>query len=226
MVVWRLASRYSGDWTILAYTPSDTLLTKTRPFTSARSMRRSTAAPKASRAATTSSRSRPRSRAKWLRVPAGTQTRGTSAAIATLATSACEPSPPAMPITSAPRSIALLRELEQVVPGLEDHRLDAAAAALLDQREPLRLPAAGPRVHDEDAVRCRSHLGARDRLRPQRPAIAAERVADEDGGPGEQPEHDDEAQAVALRGAARRRSRAPGARPWRRRPRAGSSPCG
>ena len=53
--------------------PSETLLTNTRPFTSARSTRRSRPSTRASRLPTTSSRSTPRSRAKWLRVPAGTQ---------------------------------------------------------------------------------------------------------------------------------------------------------
>jgi hypothetical protein len=54
----------------------------------------------------TSARSSPRSRAKWLRVPAGTQTNATSCRRATSATRACEPSPPAIPITSAPPATA------------------------------------------------------------------------------------------------------------------------
>ena len=95
-------------------------------------------------------------------------------------------------------------ELEQVVTGLEDHRLDAASAALLRQREPLGLPAAGPWVHDEDAVRGRVHLAAGGRLRSQRLAIAPQRVADEDRGPGEQREHDDEAQRRGPPRSARR----------------------
>src|SRR4029450_7375943 len=49
------------------------LLTNTCSSTRPRSMRRSTAAPNASKAATTSSRSNPRSMARWLRVPAGPQ---------------------------------------------------------------------------------------------------------------------------------------------------------
>ncbi len=89
-----------------AYTPNDTLFTKTRPFTRARSTRRSWAFANTSSAPTTSSRSTPRSSAKWLRVPAGTHTNGTSCSDATPATRACEPSPPAIPSTSAPRAIA------------------------------------------------------------------------------------------------------------------------
>ena len=125
-----------------------------------------------------------------------------------------------------------LGQLEQVVPGLEDHRLDAASAALLGQREPLRLAPTGPRVHDEDPVAAgptwRPGGGcARSALR-----IAAQRVADEDGGPGEQREHDDEAQAVALRGQHHDDDERRGARRWRSlattrtRPRAGDrDPC-
>ena len=48
----------------------------------------------ASSAPTTSSRSTPRSSAKWLRVPAGMHAYGRSCSAATIATIACEPSPP------------------------------------------------------------------------------------------------------------------------------------
>src|SRR4051794_5553628 len=48
----------------------------------------------------------PRSSAKWLRVPAEMHTNGRSCAIAIDATSACDPSPPAMPRQSAPLAIA------------------------------------------------------------------------------------------------------------------------
>ena len=58
-------------------------------------------ASKASRHPTRSDGSRPRSSAKWFRVPAGMHTYGSSWRIATSATSAWEPSPPAMPITRA-----------------------------------------------------------------------------------------------------------------------------
>ena len=60
-------------------------------------MRRWTASPNASSAPIGSLRSSPRSSAKWLRVPAGTQTNGILASIAMSATSARLPSPPAMP---------------------------------------------------------------------------------------------------------------------------------
>ena len=65
-----------------------------------------------------------------------------------------------------------LGELEQVVPGLEDHRLDAASAALLGQREALRLAATGPQVHDEDAARGRGHLACRGAAARAAPAVA------------------------------------------------------
>ncbi len=60
-------------WTASAYRPRETLFTNTRPLISARSTLRSPPSTNASRAPTTSSRSTPRSSAKWLRVPAGTQ---------------------------------------------------------------------------------------------------------------------------------------------------------
>ena len=82
------------------------MFTNGRPFTSPRSTRRSTASPKASSAPMTSSRSRPRSSAKWLKVPAGTTTKGMSRAEATLATAASEPSPAATPIASDPSAMA------------------------------------------------------------------------------------------------------------------------
>ena len=47
----------------------------------------------------------------------GRRPAATSAAIATLATSACDPSPPAMPITSAPRSIASRASWSRSSPG-------------------------------------------------------------------------------------------------------------
>ena len=79
-------------------------MTKIRSLTNARSITRSRSPVKASRAPTTSARSSPRSSARWFRVPAGMQTYGRPCSIATSATSAWEPSPPAMPITSAERA--------------------------------------------------------------------------------------------------------------------------
>src|SRR5919109_3167264 len=70
------------------------------------SIRRSTASSKAASAASGSSTSRPASRAKWLRVPQGTQTKGRSRSIATAATTPSEPSPPATPRASASASRA------------------------------------------------------------------------------------------------------------------------
>ena len=78
---------------------------------------RSTAASNASSAPTTSSRSIPRSRARWFLVPAGITTMGMPRSAAMLATSACDPSPPAMPMTSAPRSIASRARSSMSSPG-------------------------------------------------------------------------------------------------------------
>ena len=75
--------------------PSETLLRKRRPFTSPTSIRPSMPSLRASSAAIGSAGSSPRSRAKWLRVPAGTQTNGRSCASAAAATVASDPSPPA-----------------------------------------------------------------------------------------------------------------------------------
>ena len=99
-------SRYASDCTICAYTPRDTLFTNTRPPTVARSMVRSYPSVNASSEPTTSSRSTPRSRARWLRVPAGMHTNGTPCSPAMPATSACEPSPPAIPTASTPDATA------------------------------------------------------------------------------------------------------------------------
>ena len=78
-----------------------------RPLTSAMSIRRSIPAVKASSAPSRSCRTIPRSRAKWLRVPAGRQMNGRSCSAAAAATVASEPSPPAMPSASAPLSTAI-----------------------------------------------------------------------------------------------------------------------
>ena len=114
------------------------------------------------------------------------------------ATSACDPSPPAMPITSAPRSIAPRASSSRSSPGSEDHRLDAAPAALLDQGEPLGLPARRTvRFMMRTPCRGRTDRDARDRLRLAAPA--------------------DHAGARSGRGRWTRRAgraRRPGARPW------------
>ena len=176
------------------------MLTKTRPFTSARSMRRSTAAPNASSAATTSSRSMPRSSANRLRVPAGTTTNGTSAAIATLDTSACDPSPPAMPMTSAPRSIARRASSRRSSPGWRT--IASMPRCWHSSTSPNRSTFPPPDfAFMMRTPRCRAaHRGPRHRLRAERPPIATERVADEEGGRGEQRQHHDQGHAVALGG--------------------------
>jgi len=55
--------------------------------------------------------------ARWLRVPAGTHTNPTPLAAATPATSAWEPSPPAIPITSAPPATACSASRRRSSPG-------------------------------------------------------------------------------------------------------------
>ena len=81
-------------------------MTKGRPAINPRSTRNSTPSVSASRHREGSSRSRPRSRAKWLRVPAEITSNGTSCSAATAATSAWVPSPPATPNRSAPPATA------------------------------------------------------------------------------------------------------------------------
>jgi hypothetical protein len=80
-------------------------------------MSRSVPPANASSAPTTSSLLRPRSRAKWFLVPAGTTTCGIPCAAATVATRACDPSPPAMPMTPAPSEIAFSASCTRSSPG-------------------------------------------------------------------------------------------------------------
>ena len=89
----------------------------------------------------------PRSRAKWLRVPAGTQTKGNPWAAATWATTAWEPSPPAIPSESRASVDRGLGELAQVVTGAEHDGLDPSATGFLDQIEPAHLSASRRGVH-------------------------------------------------------------------------------
>ena len=79
--------------------------------------RPSSASVNASSAPTSSFGSTPRSRAKWLRVPAGTHTNGSPCAVATDATTASDPSPPAMPSTSAPPAAAPSARVPRSSPG-------------------------------------------------------------------------------------------------------------
>ena len=78
---------------------------------------RSTPSANASSASTALLRSRPRSSAKWFRVPDGTQTYARLWRMATDATRACEPSPPAMPSTSAPSAAACSASWRRSSPG-------------------------------------------------------------------------------------------------------------
>ena len=130
----------------------------------------------ASSAPTTSSRSSPRSSARWFRVPAGTQTYGRSCSIATWATIACEPSPPAIPITSAD-ACRLVRERPRSSPGSSTIGSIPCGAGLVHQLELLDLAAARLRVHEQDrpAPACSPGAGlGRGRSRRGR---SAERVA-------------------------------------------------
>ena len=97
--------------------PRETLFRKMRPFTSPTSIRRSTPSVNASRAPGTSCRSTPTSSAKWLRVPAGMQTKGSPCAAATAATAASDPSPPAIPSASAPSATTSRTRVLRSSPG-------------------------------------------------------------------------------------------------------------
>ena len=105
----------------------------------------------ASRQVDGSSRSSPRSRAKWLRVPAEMTSSGMSCWAAMPATSAWVPSPPATPSRSAPSATALRASSSDVDdPGaLEQGDLGPEGLGLLLEPELGHLPAPGPRVHDQ-----------------------------------------------------------------------------
>ena len=93
------------------------LLTKLRSPICPRSTRISVPSARARSAAVGWRRSRPRSRAKWFLVPAGTRRKGRSRSAATPATSAMDPSPPATPRRSAPSSAACLASSRRLLPG-------------------------------------------------------------------------------------------------------------
>ena len=82
----------------------------------------------------------------------GCRRAGRPARMATEATSAWEPSPPAMPITSAPRSMASWASSSRSSPGWSTTGSMPRGPALVDQAEPLGLPAAGLQVHDQHAA--------------------------------------------------------------------------
>ena len=104
---------------------------------------------------------------------------GTPRSAAMLATSACEPSPPAMPTTSAPRSMASRASWSRSSPALQHDRLDPARAALVHEVELLGLPAAGLEVHDQHAVARGRHRRARRLALLERAHVARQRVARE-----------------------------------------------
>ena len=118
----------------------------------ARSTRRSPPSTNASRAPTTSSRSTPRSSAKWLRVPAGTHAYGSPNSAATAATIACEPSPPAIASPSAPRSTASRTSTSRSSPAFSSIGSMPRFARLLSERETLRLPPAGARIEEQHRI--------------------------------------------------------------------------
>ena len=160
------------------------MFTKTRPLISARSTRRSPPFTSASSAPTTSSRSTPRSSAKWFLVPAGMQANGRSCWAAMLATSAWVPSPPAAARASAPRATASLTSCHDVVAPLELDGLDAACGGLGSEVVAERLAAAGLGVPDHHRMAWRV-----DRLhlcdRSERATPCSRRDGDEHDGDGE-----------------------------------------
>ena len=102
----------------------------------------------------------------------------TRRAAALVATSACDPSPPAIPITCEPP--AALGQLRQVVPGFQHDRLDAAAFGLGDEVEAL---GAAPDFRLMMRTgRCSSayrRRGSRDRLAGSAPTPSAAGAASE-----------------------------------------------
>ena len=171
----------------MAYTPSEALLTKTRSPSRPRSTRRSVALPKASSAAVTSARSSPRSRARWLRVPAGTHTNGTVVPAGDVGDQGLRPVAPGHPDHVGARGDGLLGERREVVTALQDHRLDPPPPGLVLQVEPGDLPTARPGVHQQDAA----HRG-RDGQRRRRCGGEVVTERHPGGGGREQHQSDDE----------------------------------
>ena len=136
--------------------------------------------------------------ARWLRVPAGTQTNPRSWAAATPATSAWEPSPPAMPSTSAPPGDGPLGKLAQVVARTEHDRFNAAAARLLDQVESFDLAATGSGVHEQHRANRGSHKGARGGAALQRRDVASQPMAGRHCGHGHQRDQEQQLQQPAV----------------------------
>ena len=81
-----------------------------------------------------------------------------------------------------------LRELEQIVPGTQDHRLDPPLPAFILQVEALGLPAPGLQVHDQHASSGGRHMRARKVGLLQRSDVATQREPSERN--GQQEQHD------------------------------------
>ena len=133
--------------TIFAYTPIDALLTKTRPLT-ARSTTVSTPSWYGQRARDVVAVETQIQR-EMVAVPAGTTMRGMPCLLATDATSAWEPSPPAIPSTSAPRATASSASWRRSSLWAQHDGPDVALPAQVDQPEAFGLPATGPEVHQQ-----------------------------------------------------------------------------
>ena len=147
----------------------------------------STPSVSAARQAAGLSRSRPRSSAKWLRVPALITRNGRSCAAAIPATSACVPSPPATPSRSRPGSDRLPGHCGHVhgARAFQQRHLGSQRLGLVFQPELGDLAAAGPRVHDQERV-----LGGRN-VRGRLTRIGGDRGQREPGGgDGRQDERD------------------------------------
>ena len=137
------ASRYSGAWTTWAYSPSEALFTNVRPFTSARSMCRST-------------RVRVGIERSHHVGPVQSQIEGEVVAGAGRNAHVVQAGPGrdrgdqrlrAIPARHAQHVRAaadrVLGEFPQVVAGFQEDRLDSPLPALDDQLEPLHLSPAG-----------------------------------------------------------------------------------
>ena len=127
-------------------------------------MRRSTPSVNASSAPTTSSRSRPRSSAKWLRVPAGNADVGDVAPRGNRRHKRLRPVASGHPDDLRAACDGALGELEQVIARLKDDRLDASPPSLPGEVETLGLAAARLQVDDQ-----RRRGRRRPPARPRRP---------------------------------------------------------
>ena len=115
-------------------------------------MGRSTAAPNASRSRpTTSSRSIPRSRARWFQRAGRDHHHRDTALCSNAGDERLGPIATGHADHVGAPVDRIHREVEQVVAGLEYDGFDSTTAALVHEVEPLRLSAAGLEVHDEHA---------------------------------------------------------------------------